>query len=124
MQPLNAMTNVQKARLLHALLLQEIPHFLNFTKDTCSYIAHHQDALAKSWQDQLFSPDLWIELSRDAHLRIEKYGRKLEQSSVVFAEQLFDGYGAIFMVHQLIRYAEHGKPQDPKFKEAVHLLFT
>lgn len=118
------MNNVQKARLLHALLLQEIPAFLHYTKDVCLHMASHADTIKADWKDQLFGADFWLELSKDAHLKIEKYGRKLEQSSVVFAEQLFEGYGAIFMSHQLLQYAESGRQADPKFKQAVDLLFT
>ncbi len=118
------MNNVQKARLLHALLLTEIPQFLSYARETCLYIANHAESISENWKDQLFSANFWIELSKDAHLKIERYGRKLEQSSVVFAEQLFDGYGAIFMSHLLLQYTASGKHSDPKFKQAVDLLFT
>lgn len=122
MQPLKAMNNVQKARLLHALMLTEIPQFLGYARETCLYIANNADTITDNWKDQLFSAEFWIELSKDAHLKIEKYGRKLEQSSVVFAEQLFDGYSAIFMSHLLLQYTATGS--DLKFKQAVDLLFT
>lgn len=118
------MNNVQKARLLHALMLTEIPQFLNYARETCLFIANNADIISENWKDQLFTAAFWIELSKDAHLRIEKYGRKLEQSSVVFAEQLFDGYGAIFMSHLLLQYTTKGKHSDPKFKLAVDLLFN
>ncbi len=124
MQPLKAMNNVQKARLLHALLLPEIPQLLAYTKEACLNIAANADTISATWKEQLFAADFWIELSRDAHIRIEKYGRKLEQSSIVFAEQLFDGYGAIFMIYQLIRYTETGRHTEPKFEQAIELLFT
>jgi hypothetical protein len=124
MRPLTAMNNVQKARLLHALLLQEIPQFLNYTMEVCIYIANNTQAIAENWKDQLFGVDFWVELSKDTHFKIEQYGRELEHSSVVFAEQLFDGYGAIFMNHLLLQYTAAGRHTDPKFKQAVDLLFT
>ncbi len=124
MQPLKVMNNVQKARLLHALLLSEIPQLLTYVKEVCLYMANNADTIKATWQDQLFGADMWVELSKDAHLTIEKYGRKLEQSSVVFAEQLFGGYGAIFLSHQLLQYTAEDRHTDPKFKQAVELLFT
>jgi len=124
MQPLSAMNNVQKARLLHALLLQEIPAFLRYTTELCLYIVNHPDEVKAGWTNQMFGLDFWIELSKDAHLKIEKYGRQLEKSSPVFADQLFDGYGAIFLVHCLHGYVQQGRHTDPRFKTAVELFFN
>jgi hypothetical protein len=123
MQPLSAMNNVQKARLLHALLLQEIPAFLIFTTEMCLYLVNNRDEVSKAWTNQMFGVDFWIELSKDAHLKIEKYGRQLEKSSPVFADQLFGGYGAIFLVHCLHSYVQQGRHTDPRFKSAIELFF-
>lgn len=117
------MNNVQKARLLHALLLQEIPAFLRFTADLCLHVANNTDEVRQAWTNPLFGVDFWIDLSREAHLTIEKHGRSLEKSSSVFAEQLFSGYGALFLVYCLNSYVLEGKPADPRFKTAVELLF-
>ncbi|WP_147322075.1 hypothetical protein [Mucilaginibacter conchicola] len=124
MRPLNAMDNVQKARLFHALVLTDIPAFLKYTTDSCLYIANHTDAIIQSGKDHLLSPDFWIELSKTVHINIEKQGRRLEHSSVVFAEQLFGGYGAIFMIHTLLKYAGTLGEADRKFKQAVDLFFS
>lgn len=118
------MNNVQKARLLHALFLLEIPSLLTYTKEQSLYLANHADEVRAGWGNQLFSFDWWLELSRDIHLKIEKYGRSLEKSSVTFSEQLFDGYGAIYMTHCLLRYVEEGKAADPKFGMAAALFFN
>jgi hypothetical protein len=123
MQPLTALNNVQKARLLHALLLQEIPPFLNYTTELCLYMVNHPDEVKAVRKNQLFSLGMWMELSKDAHFKILKYGRSLERSSGVFADQLFDGYGSCFLVHCLNTYVEQGKHTDPKFRSAVELFF-
>ncbi|TSD66363.1 hypothetical protein FFF34_002880 [Inquilinus sp. KBS0705] len=123
MQPLTALNNVQKARLLHALLLQEIPPFLEYTSEMCVYIVNHTEEVQAVWNNPLISFGLWVELSKDAHLKILKYGRNIERSSSLFADQLFDGYGACFLVHCLTTYVEQCKHTDPKFTTAVELFF-
>eukprot|EP01040_Poterioochromonas_malhamensis_P021330 gene21330-25706_t len=47
MQPLRAMNNVQKARLLHALLMYEIPAFLVYTQQLCTYMRENPDEVRK-----------------------------------------------------------------------------
>lgn len=118
------MNNVQKARLLHALLLQEIPVFLDFTLSQCLLIVQHPEQVSKDWVNPVLSFSLWTELSRDTHLKIEQYRRELEKSSRVFAEQLFDGYGALFLIHCLHGYVQQGRCEDPRFKTAVDLFFN
>jgi hypothetical protein len=123
MQPLTALNNVQKARLLHALLLQEIPALLEYTSEMCLYIVNHPEEVQAVWNNPIISFGFWVELSKDAHLKILKYGRNLERSSSLFADQLFDGYGAVFLAHCLTAYVEQGRHTDPKFKSAVELFF-
>ena len=118
------MNNVQKARLLHALFLLEIPAVLSYTKEQALYLANHETESRVAWGNGLFGFDFWLELSRTVHLTIEQYGRSLEKSSVTFSEQLFGGYAAMFTVHCLIQYVAQGKAADPKFSTAVDLLFN
>jgi hypothetical protein len=84
----------------------------------------HPDKVREHWKNQLFGADFWFQLSEEADRKIKKYGRQLERSSAVFADQLFDGYGALYLHHCLTTYVENGKPADPKFKTAVDLFFN
>jgi hypothetical protein len=122
MQPLRTLNNVQKARLLHALLLHEIPAFLIYTQQLSTYMRENPDEVRKVWVNQLFSVGFWFQLAEEADRKIKTYGKQLEKSSAVFSETLFDGYGALYLNHCLVTYTEQGKHSDPKFKVAVDLF--
>ncbi|NHA03315.1 hypothetical protein G7092_05900 [Mucilaginibacter sp. HC2] len=124
MQTLDKLNNVQKAKLLHALLIAEIPGFLVYTQQLSAYIRDNPDQVRKVWKNQLFGLDFWFQLSEDTDRKIRKYGKQLEKSSNLFADQLFDGYGALFLHHCLTTYTGQGKHTDPKFKTAVDLFFN
>jgi hypothetical protein len=123
MQPLRMLTNVQKARLLHSLLIQEIPGFLGYLKELTETILTDRERITAEWKDQLFGVDFWFELAEQVKRVMAKYAKELNKSSSVFADQLFDGYTAIFTAHALTQYVALGRHTDPKFKPAVELLF-
>ncbi|WPU94702.1 hypothetical protein SNE25_04105 [Mucilaginibacter sabulilitoris] len=123
MQPLRILNNVQKARLLHALFIHEIPAFLTYSQQLCTYMRENRDEVRKVWVNQLFGVDFSFQLAEEAERKIKRYGRQLEKSSAVFSDQLFDGYGALFLNHCLTTYAEKAELSDPKFRTAVELLF-
>jgi len=124
MQPLNMLTNVQKARLLHNLLRQEIPGFLGYLHELTETVLTDKERITAEWKDQLFGVDFWFELAADIQRTMAKYPKDLYKSSGVFAGQLFDGYTAIFSAHALVQYTARGRNTDPKFKSAVELLFA
>jgi hypothetical protein len=124
MNPLKELNNVQKARLLHALFHAEIPTFLTYTQNLCTYMRENPDKVREVWVDQLFGVDFWFQLAEEANRKIKQYGKQLEKSSAVFSDQLFDGYGALFLNHCLTTYAEKGNPADSKFKTAVDLFIN
>ena len=124
MQPLKLLNNVQKARLLHSLLSEEIPGFLAYLKEMAQTVSDSREELKKDWKDQQFGVDFWVELAEQAQKTLAKYPKDLAKSAGVFSDQLFDGYNAIFTVHALNQYILTGNPMDEKFKQAVALLFT
>ncbi len=124
MQPLNLMTNVQKARLLHSLLIQEIPEFLGYLNELTETILNDRERIKEAWKDQMFSVDFWFELTEQVQKVMGKYPKELCRSSAVFGDQLFDGYSAIFTAHALTQYVALGKHTDAKFKSAVELFFN
>lgn len=123
MQPLKLLNNVQKARLLHCLLIPEIPDFLSFLYEYSGKVLNSKEELAANWKDQLLGVDFWFELAEDARTKAGTYAKDLKKSSSVFAEQLFDGYTAIYVVHVLLQYTDNHNA-DIKFKQAVDFLFT
>ncbi len=124
MQPLKLLNNVQKARLLHSLLINEIPGFLGYLKSLTETVLEDKEIIAANWKDQLFSADFWFGLAEQVQKVMAKYPKDLHKSPNVFADQLFDGYTAIFTVHALTQYVANGNHKEPKFKSAVELLFA
>lgn len=123
MQPLKILNNVQKARLLHSLLYTEMPAFLAYLRETTTHILTESESVKQNWSAQLLSADLWLSLADDVSGKLNRYGRDFQQSSPVFAEQLFSGYTALYTVQQLINYSELANTE-PKFSQAVELLFS
>jgi len=124
MKTLQSFTNVDKAKLIHALFIYEIPGFLAHAQSLSAYMRDNPDEVRKVWKNQLFGVDFWFQLAEDADRKIKRYGKQLEKSSNVFADQLFDGYGALYLHHCLTTYTAKGKHSDPKFKAAVDLFFN
>lgn len=124
MQPLKMLNNVQKARLLHSLLIQEIPEFLGYLNELTETVLNDKERIRSEWDGQMINPDFWFELAEQVQKVMAKYPKDLYKSANVFADQLFDGYTAIFTVHALTQYTALGKNADPKFKPAVELLFA
>jgi hypothetical protein len=124
MQPLRMLNNVQKARLLHSLLIQEIPEFLGYLNELTETVLNDKERITAEWKDQLFGVDFWFELAEQVQRVMEKYAKELHKSSAVFADQLFGGYTAIFTAHALTQYVANSRNTDPKFKPAVELLFA
>lgn len=117
------MNNVEKAKLLHELLPAEIPAFLQFTEGMCHTIREEEATQRANWQDGFLSFDFWLQLIGQTEKTIEKYGMQLHKNSRLFADQLFEGYMALFLVHCLTVYTTIKKLPNRKFSAAVDLLF-
>lgn len=125
MKPLESLNNAEKGKLLHSLFPAEIAGVLQFVSGTSQTIKEEQEKLRNNWGDsQLFTFDFWLTLVQQAEKIIKQYGSKLEKSSSLFADQLFDGYGAVYMVHCLILYTSVRQHTNPKFTLAIDLLFN
>ncbi|HVW96685.1 MAG TPA: hypothetical protein VHA56_12015 [Mucilaginibacter sp.] len=124
MKPLDKLTNVEKGKLLHELFPDEIPAFLQFTTGICIAIREQEQSYRAHWDNGIYSFDFWLSLVKEAQQKIEKYGSQLQRSSRLFAEQLFDGYIALYLVHCLLSYTTIRKHPNPKFTTAIDLLFN
>lgn len=124
MKPLTQLLNTEKARLLHQLFPDAIPDLLQYVKGMCLTVAEQSDTLHNNWNNQLLTADMWLSLASTAEEKLTRYGTRLHTSSTLFADQLFDGYLALFMVHCLAVYTSTSIHPDRKFTAAVDLLFN
>jgi hypothetical protein len=122
MKPLEQLINVEKGKLVHELFPDEMPALLQHIKETGSLIDRDKDEIKAHWENGLLTADFWFTLSNNANRIIDKYGAKLEKSSRLFADQLFDGYTAIYTVECIVKYAS-SKAANKKFMNAVAMLF-
>lgn len=124
MKPLDNLNNVEKAKLLHELFPEEIPAVLDFVKSLSVTIEEEREMLNSKWDNQLFSFAFWLSLAKAAEKKIDQYGVKLHTSSRLFADQLFNGYAALYLAHCLIQLTSQQEYPNKKFIKAVELLFV
>jgi hypothetical protein len=124
MKPLAQLNNVERAKLLFELFPREIPDFLAFQKAVTDNLLRDPDQLKDDWNNQIFTIDFWIRTASDVNKALERYSLRLTKSSRLFADQLFDGYNALYTAHCLQQYIKHKTPESEKFKTVIELLFT
>lgn len=123
MQNLQYLNNVQRAKLLFDLFSTETVAFLAFTQTTTEMLKRDKDLLAQHWEMPFLSVAQWVELAHEVGVILERYKTKLPRSTRLLADQLFDGYTALFTVHCLQQFCATQPLTDPRFKTAVALLF-
>ncbi len=123
MKSLEQLVNVEKAKLLHELFPQEIPALLAYADRLCMTIQEEEQLLRTKWDNGLFTVDAWLSFVKEAGNKIHKYGGRLYTQSRLFADQLFDGYLALYMVHCLTLYTTTRQHENRKFVQAIDLLF-
>ena len=124
MKPLEHLINVEKARLLHELFPQEIPALLDYTHNMCLTIQEDEQLTRNVWENGLLTVEAWLSFVEEVRSKIDKYGKGLHTQSRLFADQLFDGYTALYMVHCLTLYTTTRKHSNRKFVLAIDLLFN
>lgn len=124
MKPLEHLINVEKARLLHELFPQEIPALLEYTNNMCLTILEDEQLTRNVWENGLLTVEAWLSFVEEVRSKIDKYGKRLHTHSRLFADQLFDGYTALYMVHCLTLYTTARKHSNHKFVLAIDLLFN
>ncbi|MFC0263707.1 MULTISPECIES: hypothetical protein [Cyclobacteriaceae] len=123
MKSIENMTNVDKAKLLHKLFPNEIPGLLTFINDTCQIFKEQEQEISESWDHPVFTFAFWRHKSKSIEQAILQFGDRLASESELFSIHLFEGYRAFFSVDCTVKYAER-KSKNPKFKQAVDLLFN
>ncbi|MDB4925533.1 hypothetical protein [Mucilaginibacter sp.] len=124
MKALASLNNIEKAKLLHQLFPSEIPTLLEFVKDMCISFKERENVHRITWENGLFEFDYWLSLVNEAEKKIKQYGNRLHKSSNLFADQLFDGYLAIYVIDSLIVYTTIKEKTNRKIKVAIDLLFN
>jgi len=122
MTTLSKLHNVGKGKIMFDLFRNEIPEFLAYTKALAEKVASDKEELLANWTNPFLSYHQWLNLSERVNGVIKKYGKNLAKSSNLFADQLFDGYLAIFSNHCLEQYSIN-KAHSPKFKLAINLFY-
>ncbi|MBS1666479.1 hypothetical protein [Chitinophaga defluvii] len=124
MKPLENLINVEKARLLHELFPQEIPALLEYVNGMCLTIQEDEQLTRNQWENGLLTVEAWLSFVEEVRNKIERYGKRMHKQSRLFADQLFDGYVAIYMVHCMTLYTTIRKHPNHKFSLAIDLLFN
>lgn len=124
MKPLNSLTNIDKGKLLHQLFPDEIPALLVFVHNMTITIKEQEKIHGEHCENELFSFDFWLSLLTEVDKKINRYGGRLNKNPGLFADELFNGYLAIYLVHCLTVYTTSRQHPNIKFTKAVELLFN
>lgn len=124
MKPLENLMNIEKARLLHELFAQEIPALLKYTHNMCLTMQQNEQLTREQYKKGVFTDEVWLSFVEEIKSKIDKYGKRLHTHSRLFADQLFDGYVAFYMVHCMALYTTVRKHANHKFALAIELLFN
>lgn len=116
------MNNVEKGKFLADLLPEELPNIILFIEQETERFLKDQQHIKSGWTATLVTVDFWYNLVDNVEKIIKKYGTKLSKNHRWFADQLFDGYDALFTIYCLVEYANKERC-NPKLKNAVHLFF-
>ena len=122
MKTIDQLLNVDKAKIMFDLFRNEIPEFLEYTQTIADKVTQDKEELLANWTNPFLSYHQWLNLSERVNGVIKKYGKNLAKSSNLFADQLFDGYLAIFSNHCLEQYSIN-KAHSPKFKLAINMFY-
>lgn len=123
MKPIEQLTNVDQAKLLHELFPKEMPQLIDYYLGCSEYVQAHIEDLKKTWNNPLMTLAMWLRLAEYVEQMIKKHGDKLHKSSRLFSEQLFGGYSAMFTGHWTIQYVTTQQKANRKFTSAVEMLF-
>ncbi|MXN90809.1 hypothetical protein GR160_06180 [Flavobacterium sp. Sd200] len=121
MKALEKLNNVEKGRLLAGWFPELLPELVDTIKGAQEYLAENETEVRQQWDNGFFNVDFWLRLSATVGKIIDLNGKRLAKHPRLFAEELFDGYNALFTIDCIDKYkfAVH----NVKFTQAVRLLF-
>ncbi|ALM50121.1 hypothetical protein AMR72_15175 [Flavobacterium psychrophilum] len=124
MKTLRQLTNVEKAGILHSWFPEEIAPIVDAIQGMSESIIKNEQQERETWTLGLLNFDFWLQLARNADTIIIKYQKKLATNKRLFADQLFDGYQAIFTVHCITGYAKTKRLENRELFLVIELLFN
>ncbi len=124
MKPFKYLTNVEKAGMLHELFPQEIPALLEYTNKVAVILKGNVDMVRNHHLNGFLTANDWLSLAGEAQNKIDQYGKRLHTNSGLFADQLFDGHLAFYMMLCLNLYTTTRKHSNRKLVLAIDLLFN
>ncbi|MFP3596945.1 hypothetical protein [Chryseobacterium sp. SIMBA_029] len=122
MKSLERMNNVEKGKMLADLLPEELPNITLFISKEIERFLKNEEQNKSAWKGTLITANFWYSLVRNVENAIQKCGSRLHTNHRWFADQLFDGYNALFTIHCLIEYTATTQC-NPKLKLGIHFLF-
>ncbi|MDC7217621.1 MAG: hypothetical protein PQJ28_01215 [Spirochaetales bacterium] len=126
MKPLQSMNNGDKGKLLATLFPEQVQGILDSLTAAYAFLNENEETLRNSWENTLLPFDFWLQLAEQAREIINHYGQRLAKSTRLFADQLFDGYVAIYTIDCIVKHASAlpPLPGNERFGLAVKLLFN
>jgi|GEM_PF-2114851 len=121
---LNYQTNEEKGKILHKEFYSEMPAFINYLSNFSTYILENQSKFATTWNNGLFTFDLWLSIITDIADRLKENPDKIAASRAKFSWELFGDLRALFTIHCLVLYVnDKDQHPDEKFREKVKTMF-
>lgn len=126
MKPLQSMNNVEKGKLLAALFPEQLKGILDSLTEGYDFLTQNEEALRSTWGNDLLNFDFWYRQAAEVANTVKRHSRALTKSSSLFADQLFDGYNAIYTIDCIVKQAASlpPLPENKRYGLAVQLLFN
>ena len=115
------MNNVEKGKLLAILFPEQLAGILESIAHAYRYLCDNEESLRQEWHNTLVTFDFWQGNAEGVQAAVNQYGARLTKSSSLFADQLFDGYYALFTIDCILKQAKDS--ENSKYRQAVALLF-
>jgi len=118
------MDNTEKGKLLGGLFPDALNGAVGYIAAQYRYLSDNQDSIRQNWEQGSVAFAYWYRIAANIASTFEKHGDALCKSSSLFAEQLFDGYNALFTIDCLREYTAPQDFANPKFAQMVDVLFN
>ncbi|WP_150114756.1 hypothetical protein [Chryseobacterium sp. IHB B 17019] len=122
MKTLEKMGNVEKGRLLAHLLPEELSNIVQYIEQQTTTFLHNETEIRSNWKGTLVTAEFWFTLVRNIDKSIKNCGSRLHKNHRWFADQLFDGYDALFTIYCLVEYSAK-EECNLKLKQGIHFFF-
>lgn len=120
------MNNVDKGKLLASLFPEQLNGILDSLTAGYAFLTANEETLRSTWDNELLNFDFWYVQAAEVANTVKRHSRALTKSSSLFADQLFDGYNAIFTIDCIVKQAAAlpPLPENKRYGLAVQLLFN